>query len=458
MFRKIILHNFKSFADIELDLEDNGRRPLNIAMVYGENGAGKTNLIDSVRFLKDSTGTLAEPENPENLLEDMEALTDKNYEPEDAKNMMNALRTIISLTQKSQANAKNDIQSLAQDAICIESEGGMRTKYIFDAKGAKTEYSMDFDEDGRLVREQLRSIIDSRAGCYYCITSDGGSIQSKISESFITDGKFRNEIRDLLKRYWGKHSMMAIMFQQYAVKNAIFMKDSVSAGFVRIRDFIDSITVGYPATMPLLYGHYDMTEGLIRQSDIGSLDLQEKALDLFFTSLSPDIRKVRYERKEVGERIFYSLIFDRMISGKVRSVPYISESSGIKKLVRMMPLLAGSSDGGTVFIDELDSSIHDKTVKELIERISPSVNGQLFFTTHNTQLLETADPRTAFIIRIGQDGFKSISPISRISRTQKNHNNRIRYLNGSLGGIPYVGYIDMQEISSIMKSIHPEAK
>jgi AAA15 family ATPase/GTPase len=106
----------------------------------------------------------------------------------------------------------------------------------------------------------------------------------------------------------------------------------------------------------------------------------------------------------------------------------------------------GAVHGQVSFVDEMDSNIHDLLMKGLIESIVPDVKGQLIVTTHNTLLLENADPRSVYILQVDAEGGRSIQPMSSIERTQKNHNNRKRYLDGVMGGVPYMGEIYMSEI------------
>lgn len=58
MFRRIDLENFRSFTKATLDLGGKGGTAKPYALIYGENGSGKTNLIESVSFLTQSMRTL----------------------------------------------------------------------------------------------------------------------------------------------------------------------------------------------------------------------------------------------------------------------------------------------------------------------------------------------------------------------------------------------------------------
>ena len=58
MFESIRLVNFKSFTDVIFDFaQKNNNRPKNLVSIYGENGSGKTNIVDSFKILKFSTLT-----------------------------------------------------------------------------------------------------------------------------------------------------------------------------------------------------------------------------------------------------------------------------------------------------------------------------------------------------------------------------------------------------------------
>ena len=59
MFTSIELKGYGPFRDVRLDLLGRNDRPMNRALIYGENGSGKTVLAESVGFLKRSVGTLS---------------------------------------------------------------------------------------------------------------------------------------------------------------------------------------------------------------------------------------------------------------------------------------------------------------------------------------------------------------------------------------------------------------
>ena len=59
------------------------------------------------------------------------------------------------------------------------------------------------------------------------------------------------------------------------------------------------------------------------------------------------------------------------------------ESTGIKKLIRLFAYIKEMVQGDIVFIDELDSNLHDVYLCALLEYLMEYGEGQLCFTTHN---------------------------------------------------------------------------
>ena len=59
------------------------------------------------------------------------------------------------------------------------------------------------------------------------------------------------------------------------------------------------------------------------------------------------------------------------------------ESTGIKKLIRLFDCFVLASEGGIVFIDEMDSNLNDVYLCKIIEYFMYYGKGQLCFTTHN---------------------------------------------------------------------------
>lgn len=76
-----------------------------------------------------------------------------------------------------------------------------------------------------------------------------------------------------------------------------------------------------------------------------------------------------------------------------KEIPLRYESEGIKKIVSVLHLLIGmyNQSSITVAIDELDAGIFEYLLGEILHILSEKGKGQLIFTSHNLRPLETID-------------------------------------------------------------------
>ncbi len=107
-----------------------------------------------------------------------------------------------------------------------------------------------------------------------------------------------------------------------------------------------------------------------------------------------------------------------------KGIPLQYESEGIKKIISILQLLivVYNKPSITVAIDELDSGVFEYLLGELLRIISENGKGQLIFTSHNLRPLETLDR--------GFVAFTTTNPENRyirLSYVKPNHNLRDFY-------------------------------
>lgn len=403
MFKKIVLENYRSFTHIELDLTGRGRRIRPYALIYGENGSGKSNLIDAVLFVKRSIGTL------------------------------------------SGRDGSSDLRSWAADAATIGSDGRMGIRLEFTVDGRDAAYEMRFSPDGSLEYERLDHVLSERTGRYYEVAATPDGPSARFGTGLFPTGGMRRRMADKTARCWGRHSMLSIIDSERADSNSAFVRDGIRPEMISVLDYLKNMVVCTDSE-PRLWP-YDPVEGSIPAGDEGRLDAYGNAVDSFFTRLYTDVGGTWYEKTAKDGTISYRLMFRRRISGIYRDVPATKESAGTLKLLSLLPAMIACSSGSTVFLDDLDSGIHDKLVHDLTKELLQSIDGQLVATTHNTNLIRDADPEGVYVIRADAMADKEILSIGRISRTQRSHNNTDRYLGGTFGGVPYIGAVDFPDIA-----------
>ncbi len=444
--KKITLDNFKSFRHIDFDLSS-GNRTLPYAFIYGENGSGKSNLIHSIGFLKRIIFTLGrEPESVEKENEFFDTfgrLINMMQHDSEFDKIKNSIRDIM---------VPKDAMMLAQEYRMIGSDENMSFRIVLDMGGYDATYSIVFDKDNMIISESLKSLVTKRTNDLFILNYENGKIFADYSPALFTDSGYSKNFKELIRQYWGKHSLLSILNYEMMRNNEQFLRSSLAGGLLDFIESVKDICVDDDYLGEVLKKandlKYNPLSGSIRTESIWKMKNYENALNKAFTRMYSDVKKVYFKIRDEKEGwSTYSLFFTRHIHGKDRDIPASEESSGTGKLLDILPYLMDCASGKTVLIDEMDSGIHDKLVFDLITEILGEIRGQLIITTHNTSLLKILDPKNAFIISTDLDGERTIYSIASIMRTQKNNNNQDRYLRGLMDGVPYMGEIDLDEIT-----------
>lgn len=435
MIKRVSLKNFMSFDDIDLDITDKGGRCMNHAFIYGENGSGKTNLIDSFMFLGKSSMTVTYERSEE-------------AEKEVIKKLLEILRT-----NDSSVNIRDtprDITDLARQYRMVDAEGNMVLRFQINIDGHDATYSLEFDEQNKIQSESFDYIVRKRRGNLFKITHDAVSLQKDLFSS-----SYRKEINDLLDRYWGKHTFIAILMHESRVKNDRYFNSEVSENIRSFLRYIKSmVVVKRGETFAPLRRQICLPFGTILSKDAGDLDRMQIILSKFFSRLYSDIRSVYFTKEDIGDgKIRYELYFNKKIAGKIRAIPAFRESSGTMHLMTILPLLIFCVDGKTVIMDEIDAGIHDLLMSQLISQCIPDITGQLIATTHDTSLMTYKDAPNIFIISIDRNGFKKIASIQSTEPPNIKTNIQKRYIEGYYSGIPLTADIGLRDIfeSSLKK-------
>ena len=165
-----------------------------------------------------------------------------------------------------------------------------------------------------------------------------------------------------------------------------------------------------------------------------SLKRKEKFLKLF----NPEIEKIEFEKKDFDEK-YYEIEY--IFCYKEYKINFEYESMGMKSLFRLFDVLDTVNNGGIVFVDEIDMSIHDLYLNRLIEFFAENGKGQFTFTAHNTSILDTLKKYKNSIDFVTE--YQEIKPWIK----NGNYSPRKQYLEGMLPNMPYnIEYYDFFEI------------
>ncbi len=435
MFTKIKLKNFRSFGEIEFDLSSKNGTPKNFAVIFGENGAGKSNLISAFVFLEEIFSTMNIRDIYEELLNERAIYIDEQMEIKRKEFLKAGLR---------------DMQAIISDYKMVECEEPITAEYEFQINGNSGKYIISLNED-EIIYERLEFMLHKRKGIYFECSPSSININSAV----IKDKEFMSDIKSSAKRFWGKHSIFAIILHEIMDKSKSYGSDNISDNFNCVIDHLSMISCYLYRgrnTLDRLYSDFEVFES----AAIGKLDLEreneltvaEKIFSIFFSSINSDIKRVYYERDYNNSIIRYKLIVEKMVAGQYRHIPFSKESTGNHQILRALCYIMCAAQGNIVVIDEADSGIHDFLFLKILQEIVPCIEGQLIMTTHNTMLMEADFSRNStYILREEEAGRKIITAISDFDkRTYASNNIRNKYLHNGYGGLPNVTAIDFKKL------------
>ena len=171
---------------------------------------------------------------------------------------------------------------------------------------------------------------------------------------------------------------------------------------------------------------------------IENLNKNLKRKERFLKLFNPELNKIEFEKKDFDEN-YYEIEY--VFNYKDYKINFEYESMGMKSLFRLFDVLDTINNGGIVFVDEIDMSIHDLYLNRLIEFFAENGKGQFVFTAHNTSILDT--------LRKYKNSIDFMTEYQEIKPWIKNGNYspRKQYLEGMLPNMPYnIEYYDFFEI------------
>ena len=438
MFTYVKLNNYRSLDNVVFDLRESKGKIKKLAAVYGENGCGKSNLIRSFYFLDMIMHSFDIEKNEIEIAKFLNENNEKELPPTLMEFIKN--RTL------------SNVYSNSRTIDCSENT---RVEYGFKIGNHEGNYVVEFND--KIVYERLYYYTGKQSGVIFEISSDSIKMP-KFSTSIYKTLKIRNELKEAIQKYWGRHSFLSITYDFLKKMNEEYINDNISPYLYHFHHMISETSIALKDanggvsidSCKKINFLSDLEKGDVSIKNEWLLKNTEKIINDFFTQTYSDIKKVYFETENSGERIKYHLVLYKNINGKIRLVPIEQESTGTRQILDVLRSLFGAFCGCTVIIDEVDNGVHDLLLKVVIDSMKEYITGQLIFTTHNTSLLESLDPKMVYIINSKYDGTKEIICLSDFG-VQVNNSPRVRYMKGLYGGVPFVDAVDYIEIINNLK-------
>ena len=375
----------------------NGRS--SILGLYGQNGSGKTALIDSLELLRLSLSGKTVPARFADYINvDSESATIKyGFSVRD----LNRDRTFSVFYEVSIRRDADEAERNTEQPFDESFE--RRTKLTLFGE------TLSFAAESEDVKARQKRVIDTKTEAVFVPKKSYGEligggretrtellvakrIALKSSRSFI----FSRELLEVLRRNGMENDCRFIMESLVFFGNfELFVINTQNSGQISMN--ILPLTYNYTENGKVVIGEFLLRldePSLIPESAlpvvkkvIGSMNIVLRQLVPGLTIAIKELGLQLYPNGTSGCRV-------QLVSNKnSKEIPLQCESEGIKKLISVLQLLITlyNKSSMTVALDELDSGIFEYLLGEILRIISEKGRGQLIFTSHNLRPLETLD-------------------------------------------------------------------
>jgi len=425
--QSIELEGFKNIQKGSIDLLSYRQKKYysgksDIIGIYGQNGSGKTAIIEAFNLFKTIASGEKLPDDIKNYIHELEDKATLKFifyiERKDKKFLV---YYEFSLRKKDeQAELYNEKLSYSQ----INEESKKRRidiiEYNIDSKEASILPKLRYNE---LIKNNKENEFNLEVCKRLAIKEKTSFIFNdsvgEIFESNSTNLDYINVITSI--KHFAKLNLFVITNQHSANISLNFMPLSF-----RMEDN-DSVTSGDIAINLLGPSNVDKTKYDIVIRIITQLNI---VLGTIIPNLQLEIKNLGNELSENGEE---TTKIELLSIRKEIKIPLKYESEGIKKIISILSTLISMFNNPSIclIVDELDAGIFEYLLGELLKIIEQRGKGQFIFTSHNLRALEMLDKESLV--------FSTANPQNRfirMSRIKSNNNLRNVYLRGvDLGGL-----------------------
>ena len=434
----IKLKNFKNVKYGELDFLNHRKSyKSSILGLYGQNGSGKTALIEALQILKSLLCGEAVPECFGDCI---------NVEAEHAELQFTFDVFVPSVKGKYQVYYEFKMKKEK-----IEDVYNWGDKKSNEQKSSLIIYDeiLSYSYEDKIKKIRKAPLIDTctesvfvPVSKYECLIGKNKDVMMdllvakrmayKTSRSFLFSIELlkanRNRKVALEKEKgeidleFARHGMVLMRLAIYGTSE-LFVINTSSSGLISLNSL--PLEFAYDEDDNVVIGHLELR--LDKPTVISSEEMEVvyKIINNMNIVLQQIVPGLTISLKDLGTQV----MDDGKIGNRVqlmshknsKEIPLKNESDGIKKIISILQLLivVYNNLSITVAIDELDSGIFEYLLGEILRIISEKGKGQLIFTSHNLRPLETID--RGFI------AFTTTNPEKRYIRMSKvKDNNNLR--------------------------------
>ena len=387
-----------------------------VAAIYGANASGKSNVVKALDYMSTAVRSSHRHWPPEGPIPREAFLLD--------------------------AQSKTDPSSFEADLLL----DGVRMHYGFslDDREILDEWLDAYPIGSKPVRRQMWFKRERRTFTFgNKLDGDNSSIERLTRpNSLYLSAAAQNNHETLLPLYkWfaEQFSYVPREREHLSMETAAMCQDeTLKSNLLAILRLADLGVVGLVVREEKLFG--DTPEGVDSQPETVDTEIRE-ALQHLFAVVKKRGGTILDKRPMVD--LIHVGTSQEGVTLKIRD-----ESEGTLAFFALLGKVLGAlNSGGTIFVDELDASLHPLLALEVVHLFNdPKVNprgAQIVFSTHDTNILDKGSLRRDQIWFTEKDseGGTHLYPLTDF-KPRKNENLERGYLQGRYGAVPFIGSSD----------------
>lgn len=400
----IEIRNFKNVSYGHLDFEDSKKEcRASILGLYGQNGSGKTALIDALELLRLSLSGKTIPAYFADYINVDNAYATLKYGFKVCNHQKGCVYSVsyeVNIRRDLDHTELNTEQPSADENYKVVLSDEVLS-YSYECGNKKVRFSPIIDtrtaEDVVFVpATKYRSIIGKDKE-YFTSLLVAKQLARTTSRSFIFSRQLLNIVRkNSIDRNNSEdyHKFLLeslIFFGNYQ----LFVINTTNAGLISMNALPLAFNYAENGTASIGNILIKLNEPSLIPED--ALNIVHKVINCMNVVLKQLIPGLTISVKDMGSQLYPNgspgYRIQLMSNKNSKEIPLQYESEGIKKLISVLQLLIViyNKPSMTVAIDELDSGIFEYLLGEILRIIAEKGKGQLVFTSHNLRPLETLD-------------------------------------------------------------------
>lgn len=387
--------------------------------IYGQNGSGKTAIIDSLAFLKDMMMGKSLPKDTVNYIgknKEAATLKFKFYLKKHENEFLLSYEFSIIKKDAEKVEIKSEIIKFSKLESCKKLPESALIKYDSQSKGTIFTPKYRYEQLSKVNKENEIKINVAKV------------VSVKEQKSFVFSEEFRelwmNNQDDDMTTILSSLRLFAIA-NLFVIKNGhngittlnFKFKHEDEDGILSVGNMI--LSLNEPNVFET--NKFNIFKKMIQEVNV--------VIGALIPGLSIIIKEYGLQLTRYGEE---GVRFELLSKRDEKVIPLIYESEGIKKIISILNLLIAIYNNPSVLVavDELDAGIYEYLLGELLGVIEETGKGQFIFTSHNLRPLEMINKSSLI--------FTTTNPENRYIRlTNVKNNNNLRdlYLRSiNLGG------------------------